>query len=54
MYSGGQAWAGAHDVWLSRTQPQLCSPAKRAAFESDYDAMITATARRNRFDALTA
>jgi transposase len=52
VYSGGQAWTGAHDVWLRRTGEQLSSPATRAAFESDYDAVLAVKARRDRLDVL--
>ena len=50
VYSGGQAWTGAHDVWLRRTGAQLASPATRMTFESDYDAVLTVKARRDRLD----
>ena len=52
VYCGGHAWTGAHDVWLRRTGAQLGSPATRATFESDYDAMLTVRARRDRLDGL--
>ncbi len=52
MYSGGQAWTGAHDVWLRRQR--LESAATRLAFESDYDAVLTVKARRDRLDAAIA
>ena len=52
VYSGGQAWTGAHDVWLRRTGAQLPSPATRATFESDYDAVLSVKARRDRLDVL--
>ena len=51
VYSGGQAWTGAHDVWLRRTGAQLAAPATRMTFESDYDAVLTVKARRDRLDA---
>ena len=52
VYCGGHAWTARHDVWL-RTQalPQLTSPATRMTFDSDYDAVLTALARRDRLDA---
>jgi transposase len=50
FYSDGQAWTGAHDDWLRRQR--LDSPAVRAAFESDYDAVLAITARRDRLDQL--
>jgi transposase len=52
VYSGGQAWTGAHDVWLRQIgRQQLDSPALRMTFESDYDAVLTVQARRARLDA---
>ena len=50
VYSGGQAWTGVHDVWLRRTGAQLGSAATRMTFESDYDAVLTVKARRDRLD----
>ena len=50
VYSGGQAWTGAHDAWLRRAAPST-APATRMAFESDYDAVLTVLARRDRLDA---
>ena len=52
VYSGGQAWTGAHDAWLRRQR--LGSAASRLAFESDYDAVLTVKARRDRLDAAIA
>jgi transposase len=52
VYSGGQAWTGAHDVWLRQIgRQQLDSPALRLTFESDYDAVLSVQARRARLDA---
>ena len=48
VYSGGQAWTGAHDRWL-RAQ-RFDSAATTMAFESDYEAVLAVTARRNRLD----
>ena len=48
VYSGGQAWTGAHDRWLRRQR--LDNPATRMAFESDYEAAVAITARRDRLD----
>ncbi|MEU4674216.1 IS110 family transposase [Amycolatopsis sp. NPDC023774] len=48
VYSGGRAWTGAHDAWLRRQH--FDSRATRAAFESDYDAVLAITARRDRLD----
>jgi transposase len=52
VYSGGQAWTGAHDAWLRRQQ--FDSPALQMTFESDYDAVNTVKARRDRLDAAIA
>jgi transposase len=49
VYSGGQAWTGRHDVWLR--QQHLPGAATRLAFDSDYDAVLTVAARRDRLDA---
>jgi transposase len=49
VYAGGQAWTGAHELWLRRQW--FDSPATRMAFESDYDAVLTVKARRDRLDA---
>ncbi|TCO13844.1 transposase [Kribbella steppae] len=48
VYSGGQAWTGAHDAWLRRQR--FDSPAVQLTFESDYDAVLTVQARRDRLD----
>jgi len=48
VYTGGQAWTGAHDAWLRRQR--FANPATRTAFESDYDAVLTVKARRGRLD----
>lgn len=53
VYSDGHAWTGAHDAWLRRQR--FTNPAVRMAFESDYDAVLTVKARRDRLDeAITA
>ncbi|WP_405070192.1 IS110 family transposase [Kribbella sp. NBC_01510] len=53
VYSGGQAWTGAHDAWL-RGQ-RFDSVALQLTFESDYDAVLAVQARRDRLDtAITA
>ena len=52
VYSGGQAWTGAHDVWLRHTGAQLDAAATRTTFESDYDAVLSVKARRDRLDVL--
>jgi transposase len=48
VYSDGHAWSGTHDVWLRRQR--FGSPATAMAFESDYDAVLATTARRDRLD----
>ena len=48
VYSGGQAWTGAHDRWLRAKR--FDSAATTMAFESDYEAVLAVTARRNRLD----
>lgn len=49
VYCGGQAWTGAHDAWLRRQR--FDSPALQMTFESDYEAVLTVQARRDRLDA---
>jgi transposase len=49
VYSGGQGWTAAHDRWLRHQH--LEQVATRTAFESDYDAVLAVTARRDRLDA---
>lgn len=46
VYYGGQAWTGAHDIWLRRQR--FGSPAVRMTFESGYDAVLAVKARRDR------
>jgi transposase len=48
VYSGGQAWTLAHDVWLRRQR--FDAPALQMTFESNYDAVLTVKARRDRLD----
>jgi transposase len=48
VYCGGQGWTGAHDRWLRRQHFDLS--ATRAAFESDYEAVMAITTRRDRLD----
>jgi transposase len=52
VYSGGQAWTGAHDAWLRRQRFE--APALQMTFESDYDAVLTVKARRDRLDTAIA
>ena len=48
VYSGGRAWTGAHDAWLRRQR--FAAPTLQMTFESDYDAVLTVKARRDRLD----
>ncbi|MDP9822591.1 IS110 family transposase [Nocardioides massiliensis] len=48
VYSGGKAWTDAHDAWLRRQRFE--SPALQMTFESDFDAVLTVKARRDRLD----
>ncbi|WP_395693973.1 IS110 family transposase [Nocardioides sp.] len=51
VYYGGQAWTGKHDAWLRhQALPQLTSRATRLTFDSDYENVLTAKARRDRLD----
>jgi transposase len=54
VYSGGQAWTGAHDIWLRAQAVGLPSAALRLAFDADYEAVLLAVARRDRLDAAIA
>jgi transposase len=49
VYSGGHAWTGAHDSWLRAHR--FDNAATTMAFESDYEAVLAITARRDRLDA---
>jgi transposase len=52
VYSGGQAWTGAHDAWLRQIGRQsFGSVPLQLTFESDYDAVLSVQARRDRLDA---
>jgi transposase len=48
VYSGGNAWTDRHDRWLR--QQRFGNAWTRMAFESDYDAALATTARRDRLD----
>jgi transposase len=48
VYSGGTAWTGRHDVWLR--QQRFENPTTQLTFESDYDTVLSTTARRHRLD----
>ena len=51
VYSGGEAWTGAHDAWLRRIGHQgLDMAATQLTFESDYETVIAVSARRDRLD----
>lgn len=53
VYSDGHAWTDRHDMWLRQIgRRELLAPATRATFESDYDAVLTVKARRDRLDVL--
>jgi len=55
VYSGGKAWTGAHDLWLRREAgPALVGAGRRVAFDSDYEAVLSVAARRDRLDAVIA
>jgi len=48
VYSGGRAWTGTHEAWLRRQR--FDTPALQTAFESDFDAVLSVRARRDRLD----
>jgi transposase len=48
VYSGGRAWTDAHEVWLRRQR--FDSAALQTTYESDFDAVLTVRARRDRLD----
>ncbi len=52
VYYDGDAWTGKHDAWLRRQR--FADPLTQATFDSDYDAVLTTTARRDRLDAQIA
>jgi transposase len=53
IYSGGRAWTGGHDAWLRRQR--FDNRATQLTFESEYDAVLNVSARRDRLDqAITA
>jgi len=49
VYYGGHAWTGRHDAWLRRQHFDVT--ATQLTFESDYDAVLSVAARRDRLDA---
>ncbi len=48
VYSGGQAWTGAHETWL-RAQ-QFTQRGIQLAFDADLEAMLLTLGRRDRLD----
>ncbi len=53
VYSGGNAWTGAHETWLRRQQ--FASRGDQLAFDADFEAMLRRLDRRDRLDkAITA
>lgn len=52
VYYDGRAWTGRHDAWLRRQH--FDATATQMAFESDYDTVLAATARRDRLDTAIA
>ncbi len=48
VYSGGQAWNGVHETWLRRQR--FDDSHTTAAFEHHFDAVLSATAARDRLD----
>ena len=53
VYYGGRAWTGSHDVWLrQQALPKLAFAPTREAFDSGYEAVLAAQARRDRLDGL--
>ena len=48
VYSGGQAWNGVHQIWLRRQR--FDDSHTRAAFDHHFDAVLAATAARDRLD----
>nr|WP_328841890.1 IS110 family transposase [Nakamurella leprariae] len=49
VFSGGQAWTGAHEQWLRSQRFDL--PGRQLAFEADLEAMLLTRDRRDRLDA---
>ena len=49
VYYDGHAWTGRHDAWLRRQR--FANPLTQATFDSDYDTVLSTTARRDRLDA---
>jgi transposase len=55
VYSGGKAWTGPHDAWLRGIgRHGFAGPATQITFESDYEAVLSVKARRDRLDTAIA
>lgn len=52
VYYDGHAWTGKHDAWLRRQR--FDGPLTQFTFDSDYDAVLTVSTRRDRLDAQIA
>jgi len=48
VYCDGQAWTQKHDLWLRRHRPE--DPVLQITFDANYEAVLQATARRDRLD----
>ena len=48
VYSDGRAWTGSHEAWLRRQRFE--SRALQLTFESDFEAVLTVQARRDRLN----
>ena len=52
VYYGGNAWTSKHDAWLRRIGREgFENAATQLTFDSDYDAVLSVKARRDRLDA---
>ncbi len=52
VYYGGHPWTGAHQLWLR--QQHFDRPALQTTFDEAFDAVLVATARRDRLDTAIA
>jgi transposase len=51
VYSGGKAWTGAHDSWPRAIgRDGSAGPAAQVTFESEYEAVLSVEARRDRLE----
>jgi len=48
VYCDGQAWTQKHDLWLRSHRPG--DPVLQITFDANYEAVLQATARRDRLD----